>query len=189
MLMGMSLPTLLEPFSFEIGTMKRPQLMESLRNVGVQLNDSAIILLDNPTFDSPEPETVTVVEHSLIELGLEDGAVLSRIFQIAREGDLDLCPPSAAPYLRLALRNQGTAPDTVMSDGHTPSGSLTVASPPLQSEASFPKGFYLRVVDGQNWLRGYRCDDEYEWGPHDRFVFRADRSLTASISAPHSRHS
>ncbi len=36
----------------------------------------------------------------------------------------------------------------------------------------YPKGFYLRVVDGRAWLRGYRCDDEYDFDPADRFVFR-----------------
>ncbi|WP_104089648.1 MULTISPECIES: hypothetical protein [unclassified Cryobacterium] len=180
----MHLPTLLEPLSFETGTMTRPQLREAVGKAGVQLNDWATVLLDDPIFDGPERETITVVEHSLIELGLEDGAVLSRIFQTAREGGLHLCPSGAAPYLRLALGSQRAAPDTVMSNGHAPSGSLTVAAPPLRLEAAFPKGFYIRVVDGQPWLRGYRCDDEYEWDPHDRFVFTSTRSSTAATSMP-----
>ena len=82
--------------------MTRPQLREALGKAGVQLNDWATVLLDDPIFDGPERETITVVEHSLIELGLEDGAVLSRIFQTAREGGLHLCPSGAAPYLRRA---------------------------------------------------------------------------------------
>jgi hypothetical protein len=27
-------------------------------------------------------------------------------------------------------------------------------------------------VDRQQWLRGYRCDDEYVFAPGDRFAFR-----------------
>ena len=161
------------PLSLEINTMTRPQLRDALGQAGVLLNDLAIMLLDDPIFDRPQPETLIVVERSLIDLGLEHGAVLSSIFHAAREVGLDLCPPVAAPYLRLVLREQGAAPDLVMSAGHAPSGSLTVASPQFHLEESFRKGFYLRVVDGQQWLRGYRCDDEFEWDPHDRFVFRS----------------
>ena len=35
---------------------------------------------------------------------------------------------------------------------------------------AYPKGFYLRVVDDEVWLRGYRCDDTYEWGPEQRLA-------------------
>ena len=166
-LLGTEVP----PLSLEINTMTRPQLRDALGQAGVLLNDLAIMLLDDSIFDLPQPETLIVGERSLIELGLEHGAVLSRIFHAARDVGLDLCPLVAAPYLRLVLREQGAAPDRVMSAGHAPSGSLTVASPPLHLDDAFPKGFYLRVVDGQQWLRGYRCDDDYEWNPHDRFVF------------------
>lgn len=182
MLISMSLPTLLEPLSFEIGTMTRRQLQEALRIADVQLNDSAVILLDDPIFDCPKPETLTVVEHSLIELGLEDSAVLSQIFHAGHENGFDLCPPTTGPYLRLMMHMQRTAPDTVMSNGQAPSGSLTIASPPLQSDAATPKGFYLRVVNGKHWLRGYRCDDEHAWDPHDRFVFRSTHAPTKSVS-------
>lgn len=181
MLISMSLRSLPEPLTFEIGTMTRPQLQEALRNADVEMNDSAIILLDDPIFDCPKPETLTVVEHSLIELGLEDGAVLSRIFQAGHENGFYLCPPTTAPYLRLMMHTQRTAPDAVMSNGQAPSGSLTIASPPLQSDAAFPKGFYLRVVNGQHWLRGYRCDDEHAWDPQDRFVFRSTHAPTSSV--------
>jgi hypothetical protein len=181
MLISISLPILREPLSFEIGTMARPQLQEALRNADVQLNDLAMILFDDPIFDCPEPETPTVVEHSLIELGLEDGAVLSRIFQAGHENGFDLCPPTTGPYLRMMMQAQRTAPDAVMSNGQARSGSLTIASPPLQPDAANPKGFYLRVVDGKHWLRGYRCDDEHTWDPQNRFVFRSTHAPTKSV--------
>ncbi|WP_192498537.1 hypothetical protein [Ornithinimicrobium pratense] len=43
-------------------------------------------------------------------------------------------------------------------------------SEPLGDDAAYLKGFYLRVVDGEAWLRGYRCDDTYEWGPEQRLT-------------------
>lgn len=181
MLISMSLRSLPEPLTFEIGTMTRPQLQEALRNADVELNDSGLILLDDPIFDSVKPETVTVVEYSLIELGLEDGAVLSRIFRAGHEKGVYLCPPTTGPYLRLMMLTQRTAPDAIMSNGQAPSGSLTIASPPLQSDVAFPKGFYLRVVNGQHWLRGYRCDDEHAWDPQDRFVFRSTSAPINSV--------
>ena len=85
---------------------------------------------------------------------------------------MTVCPPDAGPYLRLALQSQADAPDRVLSGGRSPAGALKVASAPLSEDANFPKGFYLRVVDGQRWLRGFRCDDEYLFSPVDRFIFQ-----------------
>ena len=46
------------------------------------------------------------------------------------------------------------------------------ASDALSRDDEYPKGFYLRVVDGRAWLRGYRCDDGHSWSPDDRFIFQ-----------------
>ena len=59
-----------------------------------------------------------------------------------------------------------------MSNGSAPSASVTVASAPLDRDDVLPKGFYLRVVDGRPWLRGYHATDEHLWSPHDRLAFR-----------------
>ncbi|MCY1241037.1 hypothetical protein D9M72_539170 [compost metagenome] len=72
----------------------------------------------------------------------------------------------------MALNEQVTSSDSVMSSGRAPDGALTVASEALSRDDDYPKGFYLRVVDGQAWLRGYRCDDEHTWSPDDRFIFQ-----------------
>jgi len=61
----------------------------------------------------------------------------------------------------------------VLSAGRSPAGALKVASAPLSDDVAFPKGFYLRVVDGTLWLRGFRCDDEYRFTPDDTFAFRS----------------
>ena len=77
-----------------------------------------------------------------------------------------------SPYLRLAWLSQPSAPDVIMSNGRAPTASLTVAAlPPRPDEEGYPKGFYLRVIGGDPWLRGYRCDLTHDWNADDRFVF------------------
>ncbi|GAA4667821.1 hypothetical protein [Frondihabitans cladoniiphilus] len=168
-------PTLTEPLTLEYGTMPRAELLAALGVAGVELNPSASTLLEEAVFDRPEPGVVTLVERSVAELGLADGATLPHLFRAGVESGLVLCPLDTAPYLRLALPGQATAPDAVMSNGRAPSASLTIASPPPRADAEHPKGFYLRVVEGRPWLRGYRCDDEFRWDPEDSFVFALPR--------------
>lgn len=152
--------------------MTRDELRTALRVHGVLLNAHAETLLDHVVFSPRDPEEITVVERGPGDLGLSTGATLLELFQAAREHGLALCPPDTGPYLRLALTSQASAPDSVLSAGRSPSGALKVASAPLSDDVEFPKGFYLRVVDGQQWLRGYRCDDEYRFSAEDRFAFR-----------------
>lgn len=159
------------PLLVEIGTYGRPGLLAALEEAGVQLNASARTLLDSAIFDHPVPESVTLVDRSLLELGLPSGAPLPQILATAQERDLHPCPPMTAPYLRLAWLEQPSAPDSILSNGRAPTGSLTVAAVPPSLDDGFPKGFYLRVVDGQPWLRGYRCDSAHDWSPADRFLF------------------
>ncbi len=165
--------TLVDPVIVDVGSLPRHRLLDSLRVGGIHLNHAALMLLDDAVFEVPQLESVTVVERSVKELGLSAGAVLPQIFEAAQEHGLQLCPPTTGPYLRLVLDAQASAPDSVMSNGKAPSGSLTVAARPLQVDEDYPKGFYLRVVNGHLWLRGYRCSSkEHMWDPEDRLVFR-----------------
>ncbi|MGO1200370.1 MAG: hypothetical protein ACTMKY_10790 [Dermabacteraceae bacterium] len=74
--------------------------------------------------------------------------------------------------MRLALTSQTAAPDSVLSAGRAPRGALHVLSAPLSEDHEYPKGFYLRRVDGVSWLRGYCCDDEYCLPPEAEMVLR-----------------
>jgi len=163
--------SLSEPLTLQVGTTSRPRLLEALESGGVQLNASARTLLDDAAFDRPTPQSVTVVQRTLKELGLPAGAALPLIFEAAQDHGLDLCPGDTSPYLRLAWRTQPNAPDAIMSNGRAPTGSVTVAAPLLREDDDYPKGFYLRVIDHTLWLRGYRCDLTYAWDPEDSFVF------------------
>ena len=154
-----------------VGSHSRAELTQLLRTADVMLNVHAETLLAHPAFDAPTARSVRIVERTVGELGFERGAIQSRVFTAARNQGLELCPVVTGPYLRLAITEQPNAPDSVLSAGRAPTGAIHVASEPLSKDVEYPKGFYLRVVDGRMWLRGYRCDDTYVWAPEQRLAF------------------
>lgn len=155
----------------QVGGQPRTQLKRALSDAGVQLNAYAETLLAHSTFDDPASQALRIVERTVEQLGFREGAVLSQVFAAARSQGLELCPLAVGPYLRLALTDQANAPDSVLSAGRSPAGAIHVASEPVSDDVECPKGFYLRVVDGQAWLRGYCCDDTYVWTPEQRVAF------------------
>jgi len=155
----------------QAGGHSRLEMLGLLRSADVMLNVHAETLLAHPVFDNPERQNLRIAERTVEELGFEHGAVQSRVFTAARNQGLELCPLVAGPYLRLATMSQANAPDSILSAGRAPTGAIHVASAPLSDDVEYPKGFYLRVVDGQAWLRGYRCDDAYVWAADQRLAF------------------
>lgn len=161
-----------------VGGLAQSDLLDRLTEAGVLLNEYAETLLSAAMTKGPsEPGTILIVERSVGDLGLPDGGTLPEVYEHAGDAGLGLCSPETGAYLRLAMLDQSSAPDRVMSTGRAPSGSLTVASPRLRDDDDFPAGLYLRVIDGQPWLRGYQCDDLHVWAAGDRFVFRATAEI------------
>ncbi|MGZ0710900.1 hypothetical protein ACWPKO_21495 (plasmid) [Coraliomargarita sp. W4R53] len=161
------------PIEVAVGHLSREELLARLKASGTQLNEHAKTLLAASPFDDVcEGDVVSIAERSVADIGLADGATLNQIYARAESQGLLLCPAVAGPYLRLALAQQQSAPDSVLSSGRAPAGSLTVAARALREDDEFPKGFYLRTIDGKAWLRGFRCDDKHLWSPDDRFIFR-----------------
>lgn len=156
-----------------VGGLSREELRGRLEASAVQLNAHAEALLVHPCFDERAPESVTVIQRRVADLGRPEGGTLPAVIAAALRHDLRLCPPETGPYLRLAMTSQSQAPDSVLSAGRIPTGALHVVSAPLSEDVEFPKGFYLRVVDGVAWLRGFRCDDDYVWPPESVIALRA----------------
>jgi hypothetical protein len=161
-----------ERLEIAVGGLSRTELMSRLNSRGVLLNAHAETLLEDAVFDQRAIRAIEVTERTVADLGLPDGVTLPQILERAQQRGLLLCPADTGPYLRMALSQQATSLDSVMSSGKAPAGALTVAAETLSADDDYPRGFYLRVVDGQAWLRGYRCDDEHPWSADDRFVFR-----------------
>jgi hypothetical protein len=155
-----------------VGGLSRAELRTALASRGIFLNQHAETLLAEEVFDGQPARVVAVTETTVASLGRPDGATLPEIFDLAQDQGLLLCPPDTGPYLRISLNAQAASADSVMSAGKAPDGALTIASELLSDDVEYPKGFYLRVVDGQTWLRGYRCDDDHVFSASDRFVFR-----------------
>ena len=75
------------------------------------------------------------------------------------------------PFLRLYDFGELESGQSLNGLGRAPEGAITVVSEPLCGDHDFPKGFYLRRVDGVLWLRGYCSDNEHVWSPTDRLVW------------------
>jgi len=162
-----------ERLTAAVGGASREELSALLSSRGIQLNESARTLLEHPCFDVREPARLEVLRRSLADLGLSGGGMLPEILAAVRDRGCAPLPADAGPYLRLVLEDQAQAPDSVLSAGRAPSGALHVLTERLSADDEYPKGFYLRVVDGVTWLRGYRCDDEYVWPADSVFALRA----------------
>lgn len=162
-----------------VGGCTRRELREALAEGGVRCNAYAETLLEHGCFDGHSAQSVVVIQRTVGELGLRSGGSLSQILAAAQNQGLLLCPPDTGPYLRLAMTDQEQAPDSVLSAGRAPTGAVHVASAPLrEDDDEHPKGFYLRVVDGVSWLRGFRCADEYRHPSESTFAFCRPNAAT-----------
>jgi len=71
-------------FSLRVGGLSREELMGALDSADVLLNAHASALLGNPVFDERAGQEVVIVQRTVGELGLADGAVLTDIFAAAQ---------------------------------------------------------------------------------------------------------
>ena len=158
-------------FEVTVGGLSRSQLMSKLCSRGVRLNTHAETFVGDIDFTQRAPLTFAVTERTVIALGLPTGATLPQIFGAAQHQGLLMCPVDTGPYLRIALHEQEVSPNSVLSVGSAPAGTQTVAALALNYDHEYSKGFYLRVVDNEFWLRGHRCgdDDGAHWDGFPRF--------------------
>ncbi|MCM3665805.1 helicase [Mesobacillus subterraneus] len=157
----------------EICGLTKTQLIEKLQQSFIMMNEYGEKLLDDDRFMTSEIKySLQTVELSVGDLGFPEGATMTRIFAKAKELGLELCPLELGPYLRLEYLDQpeGYSGDS-FNQNQAPSGSITVASEVLTEDDDFPKGFYLRKINGVLWLRGYRCDHLHVWNSDDHFIF------------------
>ena len=156
-----------------VGGVVKADLLNQLLKQGVQLNPLAFQLFSDDGFQtSVEQRTLAVVQVSVAELGLSQGGVFQEIAARALARGYSLCPLELGPHLRLTYADQaegflGQPP----SQKCAPPGSVTVASQPISEDDDTPKGFYLRVIEGLPWLRGYRSWPGHVWAPTDVLAF------------------
>lgn len=156
----------------EAGGHTKLELIQKMNENNIFLNRLAEELIASDYFEvSKECYRTKVVELTVKDLGFVDGAVTSQLFNNAAKLKLDLCPLELAPYLRLAYLNQIEGYDESQLQNRAPYGSITIASKIFSEDVNVPKGFYLRRIQGELWLRGYIADEAHIWSPDDRFIF------------------
>lgn len=162
------------PDMVAVGGLGKAQLLQALRDAEVQLNAHADTLFKDPRFTTCHmTDTRSIAARSVKELGFKEGATYAQIVARAQAQGLDECPLELGPHLRLTFLSQPEPHDAdLVSRGYAPTASLTVASTPLDDSDDTPKGFYLRKVGGELWLRGYRASPCHVWSPGDVLVFQ-----------------
>jgi hypothetical protein len=156
----------------EVGGLTNLQLIHSLKQNSILMNEYAERLLADEKFTTSETTyNLNTVQITVKDLGYPDGATLPQIYERAIELGLELCPLELGPFLRLAYLDQPEGDRGNNSKHQAPSGSITVASEIVREDDDFPKGFYLRKINGELWLRGYIADHLHIWNPSDQFIF------------------
>ena len=157
----------------EVGGLTKSQLIQKLQQYSILMNEYAEKLLADDKFTTSDTKyNLQTVELTVGNLGFPHGATTDQIFKKANELGLELCPLELGPYLRLEYLDQpeGYSGNSLQRN-EAPSGSITIASETLSEDADFPKGFYLRRINGVLWLRGYNADYLHVWNPNDHFIF------------------
>lgn len=156
-----------------VGGLSKQALLGRLANAGVEMNEAARRLFDSPEFTTnPDPEILTMVELSVADLGFQDGATMAAIHASAIARGYEWAPLELGPHLRLQYLDQPEGSlEQPRTEHRAPPGSVTIASAPLSADDEFPKGFYLRRIEGKLWLRGYRSGPDHLWAPEDRLGY------------------
>jgi hypothetical protein len=157
----------------EVGGLTKSQLIQKLQKYSILMNEyGEKLIADNKFTSSDAKYNLHTIELTVGNLGFSDGATTAQIFKKASELGLELCPLELGPYLRLEYLDQPEGySGKPLQRNQAPSGSITIASEKLSEEDDFPKGFYLRRINGVLWLRGYNADDLHVWNPNDHFIF------------------
>jgi hypothetical protein len=158
--------------------MAKSELREALRQRNVRLNQAAEALFEDRRFTTLDrPEVIGIAAFSAADLGFEGGATYRQLTARAFESGWVECPLELGPHLRMQYLGQPEGGQgTPTAPGRAPAGSITIASAPLDGGDATAKGFYLRRVDGDLWLRGYWSGTDHIWRPQDVLVFARARA-------------
>lgn len=153
---------------------EKDKILDVLKANDIYVNEYARLFFEHSKFyEENLPPQISLVLCSLSELGLSDGAVFEDIIANAGAHGLHLCHMSTGVFFRLLYVNQPESKEHILSGTHrSPDGAVIVLSEFPEEDDSFPKGLYLRNVDGKLWLRGYVCDKTHGWSADDVFAFK-----------------
>jgi hypothetical protein len=161
-----------------IGGIGKRELLALLQNSGIELNKVGRELFAHERFAVYEtPLIVETVEITVANLGFAQGAAMAKISERAVQLGLSLCPLELGPYLRLQYLDQPEGHiGHPLAQHRAPPGALTIASHQITEDDDIPKGFSLRRINGQLWLRGSRAAPGHVWSPEDHLAFAVSRN-------------
>ena len=156
-----------------IGGLTTGALLAQRQRNAILLNAAAEQVFVSPHFTTAAtPRTCTTVALTVCALGFTHAAITATIYTKAATLGLGLCPLELGPHFRLHYLDQPEGDwGQPMRQQQAPSGSLTIASAPLTPDDDFPKGFYVRRIKGELWLRGYRAGPDHVWAADDHLLF------------------
>ncbi|MDQ1097603.1 MULTISPECIES: hypothetical protein [Chryseobacterium] len=151
--------------------LSREALFHALKSAGIPTNAYADLIFNHPAYNYTDAEKeISIAELTLHDLGLKDGGNFKQIEEAVQLSGYSYCPLEAAPYIRMHYRSQKIAQPKTES-GHPPDSILIFSKPMLHSD-DFPKGFYLRNIEGILWLRAYIASDDYFWEPDTQLIVK-----------------
>lgn len=156
-----------------VGGFTKTELLHELQRNSILMNPYAERLFASDFLTMTQTQyRVKTVELAVGNLGFSQAVTIPEIYERAGEVGLGLCPLELGPYLRLHYLEQ---PEGYLGkpsrENQAPYGSITVASEKFTDDEDFPKGFYLRRINGVLWLRGYRSNIDQLWESDVHFVF------------------
>lgn len=158
-----------------VGGVALEALRAQLQAGGIALNALAQVILARPEFTvAATRRRVVTVELTAFEL-LDGGGTTAQLDAAAASRGLAPGPVELAVHLRLQTRDPDEVVAPAGAEGGAPPGALMVAAPPLPTDDGRLLGFYLRRIDGVDWLRGYRAPPDHVWRAADRFVYVLQR--------------
>ena len=153
------------------------QSLQTLKERGILTNHYAEMYISHPCFSAGGSEEITVAIASLEEFGLVNGASLDELFVHIRATQFVPCPPDTGFFLRLTWTDQPQSRNSILTGTHSsPNLAVTVLSEMIERDDTFPRGLYLRNVDGNLWLRGYVCDSAYRFPGDALFALEIRRT-------------
>ena len=150
----------------------KDQISKKLEEHKIFINRYAEEFFAHPTFSTEHTSEMIIAIASLREIGLENGATLNEIFRQIEKSCFKPCPTNTGLFLRFTWKDQPQSQNSILSGTHhSPDQAVTVLSEIIEKDDAFPKGLYLRNVDGRLWLRGYVCDSVHRFSSNDLFAF------------------
>ncbi|MFC6102037.1 hypothetical protein [Olivibacter domesticus] len=150
-------------------SLDKTSLFKLLSENQILLNNYALTLLDNLQFNFERKDSkIVVTELSLADLNFSIPVNYMEIAGAIVDFGFKHCPAGLAPYIRLAYTDQINSIKD--SKNQHPPDSILIFSKPLSNKEDFPKGFYLRKIKNQLWLRGYICAEDYKWSSDTRII-------------------